>query len=145
MARPLMARLPRLFRTRFWVPWRTSHSCRFEFFRVFFFLIHVENGILCVHIRIASMRRFYWEHTIYLHVKENRKYIPIIPSDLALRLKLISSNYTSLELFFMVPKVFEPLKFYCMSKLHFLICEDTLRYPRQCTRYREFTVNQAIP
>ena len=23
------------------------------------------------------MRRFYWEHTTYLHVKENQKYIPI--------------------------------------------------------------------
>ena len=29
MARTLMARLPRLFRTRYWVPWNKSHSCRF--------------------------------------------------------------------------------------------------------------------
>ena len=29
MARTLIARLPRLFRTRSWVPWNRSHSCRF--------------------------------------------------------------------------------------------------------------------
>ena len=33
--------------------------------------------------------------------------------DLALGLTLISSNYPCLEHIFMVPKVFEPLKFYC--------------------------------
>ena len=33
--------------------------------------------------------------------------------DLALLLTLISLNYPYLELIFMVPKVFEPLKFYC--------------------------------
>ena len=47
---------------------------------------------------------------MYLHVKENRKYIPIMPPDLALRLIFIGSNYPCLELIFMVPKVFEPLK-----------------------------------
>ena len=35
--------------------------------------------------------------------------------DLALELTLISSNYPCLEHIFMVPKVFETLKFYCMS------------------------------
>ena len=35
---------------------------------IFFFIL--ENGILCVHIRIASLRRFEWEHTTYLHVIE---------------------------------------------------------------------------
>ena len=35
----------------------------------------------------------------------------ILPPDLALGLTLISSNYPCLELIFMVPKVFEPLKF----------------------------------
>ena len=77
------------------------------------FLFFYKNGILCVHIRIASMRRFYWEHTIYLHVKETQKYIPIMPSDLTLWLTLISSNYPCLELISLVPKVFEPLKFDC--------------------------------
>ena len=34
-------------------------------------------------------------------------------SDLALWLTLISSNYPCLEHIYMVPKVFEPSKFYC--------------------------------
>ena len=36
-----------------------------------------------------------------------------MPADLAPLSTLIGSNYPCLELFFMVPKVFEPLKFYC--------------------------------
>ena len=52
----------------------------------------------------------------YLHVKENRKDIAIMPSDLALWLTRIRSNYPSREHIFMVPKVFEPLKFYCSSE-----------------------------
>ena len=50
----------------------------------------------------------------YLHVKETRKAIPIMPPGLALWLTLINSNYPCLEHIFMVPEVFEPLKFYCM-------------------------------
>ena len=42
---------------------------------------------------------------------KNRKDIPIIPSDLALLSILTDLNYPCLELIFMVPKVFEPLKF----------------------------------
>ena len=49
---------------------------------------------------------------IYLHVK-NRKYIHIMPPDFTLRLTLISLNYPCFELIFIVPKVFEPLKFDC--------------------------------
>ena len=37
------------------------------------------------------------------------------PPDLALLLTLIGSNYPCLELIFMVLKVFEPLKFNCIS------------------------------
>ena len=36
-----------------------------------------------------------------------------MPPDLALLSTLIGSNYPCLELIFMVPKVFEPLKFDC--------------------------------
>ena len=36
-----------------------------------------------------------------------------MPPDLALLSTLIGSNYLCLELIFMVPKVFEPLKFDC--------------------------------
>ena len=39
--------------------------------------------------------------------------ILIMPPDLALSSTLIGSNYPCLELIFMVPKVFEPLKFNC--------------------------------
>ena len=48
-----------------------------------------------------------------LHIIENRKYIPIMPPDLTPWLIHISSNYPYLEHIFMVPKVFERLKFYC--------------------------------
>ena len=53
-AQALMARLPRLFGTRSGVPWKKSIGCRFG---IIFddFLIHIENGILCVLIRIASI------------------------------------------------------------------------------------------
>ena len=37
-----------------------------------------------------------------------------MPPDLALLSNLIGSNYPCLELMFMVPKVFEPLKFDCI-------------------------------
>ena len=63
-------------------------------------------------------------HT-HLHIKETRKdipiMIPIMPPDLALLSTLIGLNYPCLQLIFMIPKVFEPLKFYCISYfyLHF--------------------------
>ena len=97
MAQTLTTRLPPLFRTPSWVPWKQSHSSRFGIIKGVF-LFCIENGILCVLIRIASMRRFYWEHTIYLHVTENWKDIPTLPLDLVLWLKLISSNSLCLEL-----------------------------------------------
>ena len=53
-------------------------------------------------------------HNILSH--ENGKDIPIRPSDLELLSSLISSNYPCLELIFMVPRVFEPLKFDCNLK-----------------------------
>ena len=40
----------------------------------------------------------------------------LVPTDQALELTLISSYYPDLEHIFMVPKVFEPLKFYCNTK-----------------------------
>ena len=92
---------------------KISHSCRI-LDSLGWFSVYIENGILCVLIRIASMRRFYLEHTTYLHVKENREDILIMTPDLALLLTLISSNYPCLEHIFIVPKVFEPLKFYCI-------------------------------
>ena len=46
----------------------------------------------------------------YRKIKE----ILIMPPDLALLSTLIGSNYPFLELIFMVPQVFEPLKFDCI-------------------------------
>ena len=40
-----------------------------------------------------------------------------MPPDLALLSTLTGSNYPCLELIFMVPKVFEPLKFDCTSEI----------------------------
>ena len=42
-----------------------------------------------------------------------------MPPDLALLSTLIGSNYPCLELIFMVPKVFEPLKFDCTVRFDF--------------------------
>ena len=58
----------------------------------------------------------------HLHVKENRKYIPFMPLDLALWFTLISSNYPCLEHIFMVPKVYEPLSFYYIYCNMWLLC-----------------------
>ena len=44
--------------------------------------------------------------------------IPIKPPDLALLSILNGSSYPCLELIFMVPKVFEPLKFYCIYQMY---------------------------
>ena len=60
-----------------------SQISRFRIIKVDF-LFYIENGILCVLIRIASMRRFLLEYTTYIHVKENREDIPIMRPDLAL-------------------------------------------------------------
>ena len=45
--------------------------------------------------------------------KKNRKDIPIMPPNLAPLATFVVSNYRCLELIFMVPKVFESLKFFC--------------------------------
>ena len=42
-----------------------------------------------------------------------------MPPDLMLLSTLIGSNYPCLELIFVVPKVFEPLKFYCKLIIFF--------------------------
>ena len=59
-----------------------------------------------------------YNNNTYLLIGENRKDTTIIPPDLVLRLIIISSNYPCLKQIGMVPKVFEPLKFY-YSCLHF--------------------------
>ena len=53
-----------------------------------------------------------------------------MPPDLALLKTLIGSNYPCLELIFMVPKVFEALKFYCMMFLFSLV--DKEQFFKKC-------------
>ena len=67
------------------------------------------------------------QHTFML--KKVGKISLFLPPDLALGLTLISSNYPCLELIFMVPKVFEPLKFYCNWFYYFKnrFCEFFIR------------------
>ena len=48
---------------------------------------------------------------MYLHIKENQTDRSILPPVLAILLTPTSSNYSYLEHIFIVPKVFEPLKF----------------------------------
>ena len=56
---------------------------------------YMDNGMLYVLIRIASIRRLtqHMRSLESLRVKENRKDIPYMPHGLALRLTLISINY----------------------------------------------------
>ena len=56
-----------------------------------------------------------------------------MPPDLPLLSTLIGSNYPCLVLIFMVPKVFEPMKFYCIylvvlegEQVSFCICKCCL-------------------
>ena len=53
-----------------------------------------------------------------------------MPPDLALCLTLISSKYPCLEHIFMVPKVFEPLKFHCMVRVGLIYTH--IRYMSMC-------------
>ena len=51
-----------------------------------------------------------------------------MPPDLALSSTLIGSNYPCLELTFMVPKVFEPVKFDCTNKIKIKpTCTESLK------------------
>ena len=111
-----MGCLPRLFQTGSWVlSLKKTIAADIIVFGIILgdFHFHIDNGMLCVLIKIASMRSFKWEHTTFLHVKENWKDIPIMPPDLVLLLTLISLTSPCLKHIFMLLKKFEPLKFYC--------------------------------
>ena len=60
-----------------------------------------------------------------------------MPPDLALLSTLIGSNYPCLELIFMAPKVFEPLKFHCIwNNIYFLLYFSK--------NYRDFSVKSKL-
>ena len=79
------------------------------------FFIFILKKVYCVY----SLESPHWgdsientQHTVMLRkIKE----IFIMPPDLVLLSTLNGSNYPCLELNFMVPKVFEPLKFDCIE------------------------------
>ena len=82
-----------------------------EFLRMdFFFILKV---VFCVYSLDSPLWGDSKENTERIFKWRKQKYIPIMSPDLALWLTLISSNYPCLEHIYMVPKVFEPLKFYC--------------------------------
>ena len=56
------------------------------------------------------------ENTQHTFIIQKIKEILTVPPDLALLSTLIDSNFPCLEQIFMVPKVFEPLKFYCIGQ-----------------------------
>ena len=79
------------------------------------FSILLWNCMLCVLIRITSLRQFEWVHTTYHYFVEDRKHfhklLPFASWPGTMIKSHIGSNYPSLEQISMVPKMFEPLKF----------------------------------
>ena len=71
---------------------------------------------------VYSLESPYWgdsnENTQNTFMLKKIKEILIMPPDLALLSTITGSNYPCLELIFMVPKVFEPLKFDCSTCPH---------------------------
>ena len=113
MAWILTARLPRLFPTHFWVRRKKSHSCRFEITVVFIFILKMLYCGYSLELSRWGDSNENIQHTItYHHVRENQNDISILLLACAMK-TLVSSNYPCLKHIFMVPKVFELLKFYC--------------------------------
>ena len=108
MAQTLMARLLPLFRPHFWGPRKNPIAANLEYpVMNFFFIIKM---VYCVYTIESSRWGDSNENTnipSFLKKIEN-----IFVLSLALWLTFICSNYPCLELIIMVPKVFEPLKFY---------------------------------
>ena len=70
--------------------------------------------VYCVYSLESPHRGDFNENTKYTFILQKIKEILIKLPDLALLSTLIGSNYPCLELIFMVPEVFEPLKLDCM-------------------------------
>ena len=70
-------------------------------------------------------------HNIPLCYRKSKIY-PFMPPDLALLLTHISSNYPCLEPVFMVPKVFEPLKFCCIILSFQSATKIFIIFPQSC-------------
>ena len=117
IGRTPMVRLPWLIRTRFCVNMKFFRWLKKQIFREIFLLYH---EIVCFIYSLESHRRGYsngyTQYTIIAQRIENaQNYHHLLP-DLAPWLTLSGSNYSYLEQIFMVPKMFEPLKFDCNSR-----------------------------
>ena len=117
-ARTLMTRLPRLFRTRSFVPWKNSIAAKLD----------NQGWFLCWYWKwytVGSHKNRLHEtilmrtHNIPSCYRKSKIY-PYYASWAGLWLTLISSSSACLEHIFMVPKVFEPLKFCIYAHSPFL-------------------------
>ena len=75
-----------------------------------------------------------------------------MPPDLALLSTLIGSNYPCLKLIFMVPQVFEPLKFNCICTMFhaiiskgFRVTEQTRKHDGRTDRQRDKVITTGPP
>ena len=110
-----MARLPRLFRTRSWVPRKKTPWLQI-WDNLVWFSCFILKTVYCVYSLESPQwgdSNEYTQHTFMLKKIEKISHLSLLtwrycqPS--------LARNFPSLELIFMVPKVFEPLKFYCTS------------------------------
>ena len=130
------SRLPSLFILFYTIElqWLVYHGC-FEFV-----LESLEKNSIAADLGLLMVIFFFILKMVYCvfslesppwgNSNENKQYtfilkkiekIPNLPPDLVLWLTLTSSNYPCLEHVYLVPKVFEPLKFYCIFYFFFLI------------------------
>ena len=64
VARTLMAHLPRLFRTRSWVPWKKSLGCRFGIIRCVFFFLFRKRYIVCKRFFLCLLTWRYYQPSL---------------------------------------------------------------------------------
>ena len=143
VARTLMARFPRLFRTCSWVPRKISKLHIWDNLVWYFFLI------LKMVFYVYSLKSPWWDrsnentqHTLILKGIEKISLLCTPLSDLALWFNVISSNNACLEHIFMVTKVIEPWKLCCNRYLSWVcgvvrkkyITRDPVRHHEACRR-----------
>ena len=79
--------------------------------------VFILKTVYCVYSLESPHRGDSSENTQHTFMLKKIKDILIKSPDLALLSTLIGSNYPCLELIFIAPKVFEPLKFDCSAHL----------------------------
>ena len=115
MARKLMARLPWLIRTRFWVTTKIFRWLKKQIFRdVLLFYYQTVRYVYSLESPHRGNTNEYTQHTILCRKIENKPLNHLFSlSDLAAWLTFLGTNYPCLEDVSMVPKMFEPLKLDC--------------------------------